>query len=91
MQALARNLPAAGDRLGEAIAVDGDLLVAGMPGRDDALLPGAGGAVVWRRDASLTWKLEQEILLLPAPGITELGEAVALSGDYMARAMKNSA
>lgn len=67
------------DGLGYAVAVDGNLLVAGAPGRD-----GGGGAVdigvayVFAR-AGVTWA-EQAVLAGPPSAGSAFGKAVALDG-----------
>ena len=68
-----------GDGFGWAVAVDGDVLVAGAPARDAA----TGAAYIFRRDASTGMWVEEARLTAGdgQPG-DRLGEAVALSGSF---------
>lgn len=69
----------ANDRLGLSVALDGDALVAGAPGRD-GLASDQGAAYVWRRSAG-SWSLEST-LTRASPAIGDrLGSAVDVAGD----------
>jgi FG-GAP repeat len=67
------------DGLGISVAIAGDVLLAGAPGKDGAH-PGAGAVYVFRR-VDGTWR-EEEKLTEPAPtDYAVFGCAVSLSGD----------
>ena len=66
-----------GDEFGAALAVDGDRLLVGSPGRDG----GRGGAQVFERGDDGQW-VQRVAFVPPADGeIRGAGTAVALSGD----------
>ncbi len=74
------------NQYGRAIAISGDTIVIGAPGRDNTDLPGikdsAGEAFVYRL-ANNIWTLEQ-ILTPSNPGANDaFGSAVAISGDLI--------
>lgn len=70
---------AADDELGRAVALDGGVLVAGAPFRDDAASDG-GAAIVWRLDAG-TW-VEEDVLVASATATGDhAGLAVSVRGD----------
>lgn len=70
----------AGDGLGRAVALssDGDVALAGAPGRD-ALGADSGGAYVFRRSG--TWSLDGTLTLTGGAAGDGFGQSVALSGD----------
>ena len=76
----AGTLPAqelvAGDRFGAAIAMDGDRVVVGAPGRD---LKGA--VFVFMRGSDGTWSQETMQISRRLPDNAQLGLAVAIKGD----------
>ena len=66
-----------GDEFGTALAVDGDRLLVGSPGRDE----GRGGAYIFERTGDGDWT-QTSVLLPPAEGdVRAAGTSVALSGD----------
>ncbi len=65
-----------GDEFGAALAVDGDRLVVGSPGRGE----GRGGAYLFERGDEGRWA-QTVGFFPPAEGIRGAGTAVALSGD----------
>ncbi len=72
----------ANDRLGLAVALDGDALIAGAPGRD-GLAADQGAAYLWRRSGG-SWALEST-LLRTSPAIGDrLGSAVDVAADVAA-------
>ena len=66
-----------GDEFGAALAVDGDRLLIGSPGRDD----GVGGAHLFERDDDGAWARTVEFTPPDDAEIRGAGSAVALSGD----------
>jgi ketosteroid isomerase-like protein len=83
----------AGDRFGDSLALDGDLLAVGAPGEDGAssgidgdandAQGGAGAVYVFERDADGAWS---QIAYVKAsnPGFNDaFGSAVALSGNVL--------
>ncbi|MAQ18192.1 MAG: hypothetical protein CMN30_25775 [Sandaracinus sp.] len=67
-----------GDSFGAALAVDGNTLVVGAPGRND----GAGAVYVFRRSAGV-WS-EIQILTHPSPDDQDrCGNALAMDGDVL--------
>ena len=67
----------AGDRLGTALALAGDVLLAGASGRDSA----RGAVVVFRRGRGGTWT-EQETLVGSGLAVDDrFGVSIALAGD----------
>lgn len=69
----------ANDRLGLSIALSGDTLIAGAPGRDAAQTD-QGAAFIWRRSGS-NWTQESTLLrAVPAQG-DRLGWSVDIDGD----------
>lgn len=67
------------DRIGEAVAIDGDLIVLGASGDDDVATE-AGAAYVYARDAG-EWR---RLAKLTGPGLeTRTGFAVAVAGELV--------
>lgn len=67
------------DRLGLAVGIDGDSMIAGAPGRD-GLVTDQGAAYIWRR-SGVTWTLESTLVRnSPASG-DRLGSAVDIGAD----------
>jgi choice-of-anchor B domain-containing protein len=79
----AGTLPAgelvAGDRFGTAIAVDGERVAVGAPGRNAQ----KGMVMVFRRGADGNWTLEGSVAGRRVPAISQLGTAVLLSGERL--------
>ena len=73
---LAPSSAVPGDRFGSAVAIDGDYIVAGMPGRNG----GAGLAYVYRR-GPLGWVVDGEFVGEGVTASDQFGRAVALSGN----------
>ena len=71
-----------GDNLGWALAMDGDVLVAGAIGDDDVDVS-AGAAYVYRWDGS-QWNLEQKLVASDGVAADEFGFSAAVSGDVIA-------
>ena len=69
-------------RLGESVAVDGDLIVAGAPGFDNTAAD-SGSAVVFRF-VSGAWLLEQRLLPDDPAAGDAFGSSVAIDGDLIA-------
>lgn len=72
------------DSFGDALALDGDTLVAGAPEQDDGADDDVGAAYVFVRSGDV-WTLQQK--LTPSDGAaaeTYFGTALALSGDTLA-------
>ena len=69
-------------RLGESVAVDGDLIVAGAPGFDNSGTD-SGSAIVFRF-VSGAWFLEQRLLPDDPAAGDAFGSAVAVDGDLVA-------
>ncbi len=65
------------DGFGQALSLDGDLLVVGAPLLDEA----AGGAVVFERNAAGVWAELARLKAAMTPGPARLGSAVAAQGD----------
>ncbi|MCH7226909.1 Ig-like domain-containing protein [Haloferula sp. A504] len=74
------------DLFGEAVAIDGDVIVVGAPG-EDAAGPGSGAVYVYERDAINPNAWSQVAKLLPptvnAGGGDAFGAAVAIDGDTL--------
>ncbi len=68
---------AAGDAFGSAVAVDGDLLVAGAP----LASGGVGAAYVFVRDVDGVWTQQAKLTGLPALAAANFGTSVAISGN----------
>ena len=66
-----------GDEFGAALAVDGDRLLVGSPGRAD----GVGGAYIFERGNDGEWAQAVEFVPPADRGIRGAGSSVALSGD----------
>ncbi|MEW6745865.1 MAG: hypothetical protein AB1486_24250 [Planctomycetota bacterium] len=67
------------DYFGWSVAVNGDALLVGAPGHDEAG-ERAGAAYVFRHDGS-RWRFEQELLASDAAPEARFGYTVALKGD----------
>ncbi|MEL6907770.1 MAG: hypothetical protein AAFP22_20350, partial [Planctomycetota bacterium] len=65
---------------GAAVAVEGDTLLVGAPGHDDAAAPG-GSVYVYRRNGSGVWQLAQRIDKPQTFNGTSFGAPLALEGD----------
>jgi hypothetical protein len=76
---LAPASAAVGGRLGQAVAIDGDLLIAGAP-LDAASGPGTGAAYVFQRTGN-TWAEPTRIVAEGVPAHALFGFAVAQSGS----------
>jgi hypothetical protein len=78
--------PAAGtstQRFGYALAVDGDVMVAGAPSEDTQAL-NAGAAFVFRWDAVAgNWVEQQEMFASDPESLSGFGRTVAISGDVI--------
>ena len=74
------------DRLGTSVAISGDTLVAGVPGRILATVR-TGAAEVWRRDVGGVWQFEAEVAPPGANFGSEAGLAVAIDGDTIVLGM----
>ena len=78
----------ASDRLGLSVAVDGDVLIAGAPGRDAAVVD-QGAAYIWRRSGG-TWVLESTLTRsAPASG-DRVGSAVDIEEDVAVAGAPNA-
>ncbi len=66
-----------GDEFGAALAVDGDRLLVGSPGRDDSV----GGAYIFERGSDGAWAQTVEFVPPADREIRGAGASVALSGD----------
>ncbi|MCY4400278.1 MAG: choice-of-anchor B family protein [Gemmatimonadetes bacterium] len=66
-----------GDGFGAALAVDGDRLLVGSPGRDD----GRGGAYLFERGADGAWAQTTELVPPTGADVRLTATSVALSGD----------
>ncbi|MBM4375100.1 MAG: cadherin-like beta sandwich domain-containing protein [Deltaproteobacteria bacterium] len=82
-QKLVPAVHAPGDRFGMSVAIEGDVLVVGAPGRSSGTEM-HGAAYVFERDAAGVWS---ELVQLKATGgghLDQFGESVAVSGDRVA-------
>lgn len=71
------------ERLGESVALQGDRLVLGLPGANDAH-PLAGAVLIYGRDPLGQWQLAARLVAPdPAPN-DQFGASVALDGDTLA-------
>jgi hypothetical protein len=70
---------AAGDRVGDSVAVSGDTIVVGSP-RDDDMGTDAGAAYVFLYDGA-SWVEEAKLLATDGSGYQHFGHEVAVSGD----------
>jgi hypothetical protein len=68
-----------GDRFGEAVALDGDTIVIGAPGRHEAVA--SSGAVYVYTWTGTIWMLQTKLAPLVAQIGAEFGGALALDGD----------
>jgi len=76
---------AAGDAYGTSLAVDGNILAVGAPGRTVSSLAGAGSIVMHYRDGA-TWPFEKRVVaddFLGRRANDRFGTAVALDGSWM--------
>ncbi len=73
---------ASGDGFGAAVAVAGDTLVVGAPGRDGPGAADAGAAYVFVRNGA-TWTLQALLVASDAAADDGFGAAVALQGDTL--------
>ena len=71
---------AAGDHLGQAVAVSADTLVLGAWGCDTASGPDAGCAYVYTRSGS-TWTEDQKLMASDGAISDNFGHSVSISGD----------
>jgi hypothetical protein len=71
---------AAGDAAGNAVAVDADTMVVGVPGHDGPAGTDQGQALVFRWSGN-TWTLEASLRAADAAGGDKFGNAVAMVGD----------
>lgn len=69
------------DRFGDAVDVDGDVIVVGSPG-NDALATSNGAVYVFRWNGQ-SWVEEQQLLASESVDSTNLGRAVAIEGDVV--------
>ncbi|MES2123634.1 MAG: choice-of-anchor B family protein [Gemmatimonadota bacterium] len=69
---------AAGDRFGAALAVDGDLLAVGAPGRDSK-----GAIYVFHRGADGAWVADTSVTARRAPTLAQFGGSVAIDGNRL--------
>jgi hypothetical protein len=69
----------AGDQVGTAIALDGDIAVAGAPG-DNTVASGSGAAYIFRNVAG-QWVQELKVIAADAAQFDFFGSAVAVAGD----------
>lgn len=67
------------DRLGLAVGIDGDLVIAGAPGRD-GLVSDQGAAYIWRR-SGVSWTLESTLVRASPASGDRLGSAVDVGAD----------
>jgi hypothetical protein len=72
---------AAGDWYGDRVAIDGDVVVVGTDGDDDAGNQ-SGSAYVYRYDGS-AWVLERKLVASDATANARFGISVAVSGDVV--------
>ena len=71
-----------GDQFGAAVAIDGDRIVVGAPGHDEAG-EDAGSAFVYQFDGMM-WVLETQLVAKDGAPMDRFGHAVAVSGDTIA-------
>jgi len=69
----------AGNQFGQSINVDGDFMIVGAPGRDDAAING-GAAFIFQRNGN-SWIQVAELTANDATNNDFFGSAVAISGD----------
>jgi hypothetical protein len=84
MQLLSAASPVQGDTLGSSIAIDGQVVVAGVPTRENQANPGVlsvGSVVIFRLEAQGDWSQEQELFADDAAAGDNLGSSVAIDGD----------
>jgi hypothetical protein len=70
------------DEVGFAVAIDGDVAIAGAPGDDEGCGPGCNsGAAYVFRNVDGTWVDEQKLIASDAAFQEQFGHAVAVRGD----------
>ena len=73
--------PAPGDRFGDAVSLEGDVVLVGAPRKNfNAQLVEAGAAYVFRFDGT-SWQPEQQLLADPIERGARFGSAVAVQGN----------
>lgn len=75
--------PAADDRFGQSVAIDGTRILVGAPGRDPGGIGDAGVVGAFERIAG-TWQATQTLLAATPTAGARLGSAVAVAGDVAA-------
>ncbi|MCB1627820.1 MAG: hypothetical protein KDI51_02045 [Xanthomonadales bacterium] len=70
-----------GDRLGSAIALSGDVLLAGAPGVDIDEQSSQGALYRWRRIGGI-WTQDERLLVSDGSGLDGLGLALAADGEW---------
>lgn len=73
-----------GDQFGASVAISGDYLVVGAPGRlgtEGIYTVEFGTAYIFRRNGT-TWTQEAQLTALDVPGLDYFGYSVSISGDY---------
>ena len=77
----ASNYNAAGDKFGKSVAISGESIVIGAPGKDrDSSTADSGAAYVFVRDGS-DWKKQASLVASNVSRLDEFGGAVSISGD----------
>jgi hypothetical protein len=82
-QKLVPALNAPGDRFGTSVAIDGDVIVVGAPGRSTGGTM-RGAAYVFERDAAGVWSELTQVKAMGGQSLDQFGESVAVSGDRVA-------
>jgi hypothetical protein len=77
-QTLREPLPANGDVFGWVVAVDGDMLLVGAPGRNCSRGDWCGAVFVFRHDGQ-TWQYTQELSAPDPVGDDQFGESLAIA------------
>lgn len=75
------NNEEAGDHFGSGLGIDGDYIVVGAPGDDDAG-EDAGAAYIFHRDANSDWHQQAKFTAMDFSGGAEFGYAADLDGNF---------
>ena len=81
---LASDQDVPGNRFGQSVAIDGDVLVVGEPGRDDGARSRVGGFTYFTRNPDATWEPEAAFSPPAVPDDTHAGMAIAVAGGQVA-------
>jgi len=71
------------DRFGQSVALDGDLLVVGVPGHNIGATTDAGKLMVYERDMSGNWPLKTTLTDQATSNFAQLGQSAAIDSNVI--------